>query len=75
LQLVLHAQQCSQNIRVECRGVGFGGLVGERPWLTPGAGVVHKDVEPAEAGYRMVDEVSDIVFATHIGLHELCICS
>jgi hypothetical protein len=23
----------------------------------------------------MVDEVSDVAFATHISLHELCICS
>src|SRR5260370_23020613 len=72
---MLHAQQCAENICVECRGVAFGGLVSERSRLTLGTCVVDGRVEPAEARYDMVDQVSDIAFATHIGLPQICLCT
>src|SRR5260370_1376097 len=70
-----HAQECSENIRVKSRGVAFGGLVGEGSRLTLSTSVVDGCVEAAEARYSTLDEVSDVAFVTHIGLHELCICS
>lgn len=72
---MLHTQQCAKDIGVECRGVAFAGLVGERSGLTLGASVVDSHIELAEASYSMIDEVLDIAFATHIGLDKFCICS
>jgi hypothetical protein len=69
--LVLHAEQDAEDVRVERRGVGVRGLVGDRPDLAFGARVVHRDVETAEPGDGLVHQGADVVLPADIGVDEL----
>src|SRR6266851_2842556 len=69
-QLVLHAEQHAEHVGVEGGGVAVGGLLGHRAGLALGAGVVDGDVEAAEPGDRLVDQVLHVAFVADIGADE-----
>ena len=68
---MLHAQDHAEDVRVERRGVGVRGLVGDRADLAFGAGVVDRDIESAEPGDGLVDQSADIVLVADVGVDEL----
>ena len=70
-QFVLHAQDRAEHIGVERRCIAFGGLLGDRARLAFGAGVVDRDIEPAEACDGLVDQIAHVVFVAHVGVDEL----
>jgi hypothetical protein len=69
-QLVLEAQQRAKHIGVEHRRVAVRRLLGDRPRLALGAGIIDGDVEPAEAGDGVIDQAAHILFVAHVGLDE-----
>jgi hypothetical protein len=64
-------EQHAEDIGIEGRGVALRGLVGNRAGLAFGAGVVDGDVEAAEPGDGLVDELADVVLVADVGTHEL----
>src|SRR4029077_5149634 len=67
---LLHAQDHAENIRVECRGIAFCGLVRDRANLAFGAGIVHRDIEATNPCDGLVDQVADVIVAANVGLDE-----
>ena len=67
---MLHAEQHAEHVGVEGSGVTLGGLLGDRPGLAFGAGIVDGDIEAAEAGDGLVDQVPHVVLVAHIGANE-----
>jgi hypothetical protein len=68
---VLHAQDHAENIRVERRGIAFCGLIGDRANLAVGAGIVHRDIEPAKPCDGLVDQSADVTLLADVGVDEL----
>ena len=68
--LVLEAQDRTEHIGIEGGGVGFGRLLGQRSRLSFGTSVVHRNIQPAKALDRPVDEIAHVIFVAHIGAHE-----
>jgi hypothetical protein len=60
---VFHAQQRTEDIGVEGRGVTLGCLVRYHAGLPFGAGVVDGRVQATELGNSLIDQVAYIVFA------------
>jgi hypothetical protein len=58
---VLHAQDHAENVRVERRGIGFRGLVGDRADPAFGASIVDRDIQTAEPSDGLVDQGADVV--------------
>src|SRR6266436_3480622 len=69
--LVLHAQDHAENIGVECRGITFRGLVGDRADLAFGAGIIHRDIEAAKPRDGLVDQSADVILLAHIGADKI----
>ena len=69
--LVLHAEDHAENIRVECRGIAFRGLIRDRANLAFGAGIVHRDIETAKPCDGLVDQSADVIFVADVGIDEL----
>jgi hypothetical protein len=65
---VLHAQQRTEHVGVECDGKALGCLLGDRSRLALSAGIVDRDVETPEAPDRSVDETADVILVPHVGL-------
>src|SRR6202022_173251 len=68
---VLHAQDHSENIRVERRGITFRGLVRDRANPAFGAGIVHRDIETAKPCDGLVDQSADVILLADVGVDEL----
>src|SRR6185503_6621173 len=68
---VLHAQDHTENIRVERRGVAFRGLVRDRADLAFGSSIVHRDIETAKPCDGLVDQSADVILLADVGLDEL----
>ena len=66
-QLVLHAEQRAENVRVEGRGITFCRLLGDRARLALGAGIVDCNIEAAEAGDGPIDEIAYLFLVTDVG--------
>jgi len=67
---VLHAQQRAQHVGVEGGGVGLGALRGQRAWLALGAGIVDRDIQPAEARDGTIVQGLDVGLIADIGADE-----
>jgi len=70
-RFVLHAQDDAEDVGVERRGVGLGGLVDDRADPTFGARIVHRYIEASEPLDGLVDERADVVLMAYIGVDEL----
>ena len=68
---VLHAQDHAENIGVERRGIALCGLIGDRPNLAFGAGIVHRDIETAKPRDGLVDQSADVFVLADVGVDEL----
>jgi hypothetical protein len=69
--LVLHAQNHTENIRVERRGIAFRGLLRNRANLAFGASIVQRDIETAKPCDGFVDQCADVTLLADIGVDEL----
>jgi len=67
---MFHAEDDTQDVGIEGRRVGLGGLFGDRPRLAFCAGIVYGDVEPAESRDGLVDEVAHVILVTHVSADE-----
>ncbi len=59
-----------EHVGVEGRRIAVGGLVRDRSGLALGAGIVHRDIQPAEPGDGLVDQVADLVVVTDVDADE-----
>ena len=69
-QLMLHAQEHAKHVGVEGGGIALRGLLGDRAGRAFGAGIVDGDVEAAEPGDGLVDQVLHVVLAADVGANE-----
>src|SRR5713101_10148128 len=70
-QLMFHAQQCAENIRVKCGCIGLCRLVCKWSRFAFGTSVIDRHVQPAEAREGIVNKFLDIPFLAHIRPHKL----
>ena len=61
----------AENIRVERRGIAFGGLVGDRADLAFGTGIVHRNIETTKPRDGLVDQSADVILLADVGVDEL----
>jgi hypothetical protein len=66
--LILHAEQHTEYIGVESGGAALRGLFRHRTDLAFGAGVVDRHIKSAEAGYGLVEQVTDLLFVANVGV-------
>src|SRR5580693_1571470 len=69
--LMLHAEQRTQDVGIEGRGIGFCGLFRDQAWLALRAGGVYSDIQTAIPLHGLVDQVANVLLAAYIGAHEL----
>jgi hypothetical protein len=69
-QFVLHAQKDAEYVGVEGGGVAFGCLLGHRPGVAFGTGVVDGNVEAAKPGDGLVDQILYIGLMANVGSDE-----
>jgi hypothetical protein len=70
--LMFHAEQRTQDVCIEGRGVGFWGLFHDRTRLALRAGGVYSNIQTAIPLYGLVDLVANVILAAYIGANELC---
>jgi hypothetical protein len=69
-QLVLQAQKRAKYVGVEHPCIGVQRLLGQRAGFSFGAGIVDRNVQPAEARNSLLDKVARVVFVTHVRQNE-----
>jgi hypothetical protein len=69
-QFVLQAQKGAELIGVEHPCIALGRLLGQRAGFSFGAGIVDRDIQPAEAPHGLFDKIAHIVFVAHIRQNE-----
>src|SRR5438128_333739 len=69
-KLMLHAQQCAEDVGVESGSVALGGLFRYGARLAFGAGVIDSHVQTTKPGHCLIDQAAHIVFVAHIGPHK-----
>jgi len=67
---MLEAEQRAQNVGIKRGGIALCSLIDDQTGLSLGTGDVDGHIEAAEAGYGLVDQPSDFVIVTDIGLDE-----
>jgi hypothetical protein len=69
-QLVLQAQKRAEHIGIDHPCIAVGRLLGQRARFSFGAGIVDRDIQPAEAPDSLFDKVAHVVFVTHVRQNE-----
>ena len=69
-QFVLHAQKRAEYIGVEHPCIAVGRLLSHWARFSFGAGIVDRDIQPAEAPDGLFDKVAHVVFVTHVRQNE-----
>ena len=67
---MLQAQQQPEHVGVESGGVALDGLIDDQAGLPLGTCAVDGNVDPAEPGYGLIDQLSHFGFATDVGREE-----
>src|SRR5438445_1577282 len=66
-KLMLHAQECAENVGVEGGSVAFGGLLRYRARLAFGTGGIDGHIQATKPRNSLIDQSTHIVFAANIG--------
>src|SRR5258708_7217854 len=69
-QLMFHAQQCAENIRVKCGCIGLCRLVCKWSRFTFGAGVIDGNVQASETLDRLVHKVAHVIFIADVSTNK-----
>jgi hypothetical protein len=67
---VLQAQERAEHIGIEHPRIAVGRLLGQRARFSFRAGIVDRDIQPAEALDSLFDNVPHVVFVTHVRQNE-----
>src|SRR5260370_37189557 len=65
--LVLHAEQRTQNVGVECRGVGFCSLFRHRARFAPSSSAIASTSQTTKARDGPIHQITKIVLVSHVG--------
>src|SRR5207245_6164478 len=71
-KLMLHAQQCAENVSVEGGSVAFSGLRCYRARLAFGAGVIDGHIQAPNPRDCLIYQAAHIVLVAYIGPHKFC---
>jgi hypothetical protein len=69
-QLMLHAEQRTQDIGVEGRGVGFCRLFRHRAGCAFGSNAIDSSIQATKARDGLIDQATHVVLVTHVGAQE-----
>jgi hypothetical protein len=73
--LILHAQKHTKHIRIEDGSVVLGVGICDGLGIADGAGVIDGNVQAAETGNDLVDEVFNFLFIPHVGAQKFGLSS
>jgi hypothetical protein len=66
---MLHAQKRAEHVGIEGGAVAFGGLFRHRAGPAFGSGVIDGHVQATEVPDGLVDDVTNVILAAHVGTH------
>src|ERR1700741_4101340 len=67
---VLHAEQRTQDVCVEGRGVGFCSLFRHRARCALGSSAIDSSIQTTKARDSLIDQAAYIILVTHVGADE-----
>src|SRR5947207_405866 len=70
-QLVLHAEQRTQYVCVEGRGVGFCGLFRHWAGRAFGSCAIDSSIQTTKARDSLIDQAAQVILVTHVGTQKL----
>src|ERR1700720_331383 len=74
-QFVLHAEQRTQDVCVEGRGVSFCSLFRHRAGCAFGSSAIDSSIQATKARDSLVDECPDIIVVSNVGFYEFHFCA
>ncbi len=74
-QFVLHAEQRTQDVCVEARGVGFCSLLRHRAGCAFGSSIIDRNIQASETLDRLVHKVAHILILADISTNKNGLCS
>src|SRR5882724_9190747 len=67
---VLHAEQRTQDVCIERRGIGFCSLFRHRGGCAFGSGAIDGSIQTTKARDSLVDQAAHVVLVAHVGMQE-----
>src|SRR5712671_6974625 len=74
-QFMLHAEQRTQDVCVEGRGVGFCSLLSHRAWCAFGSSIVDRNIQTSETLDRLIHKVTHVLILADVSTNKNGLCS
>src|SRR5258706_6861662 len=69
-QFMLHAEQRTQDVCVEGRGVGFCSLFRHRAWCAFGSSIVDRNIQTSETLDRLIHKVTHVLILADVSTNK-----